>query len=79
MPKKKRKYPSKKKTTTPEGYREYKKLQMREYRRRKKDEFDRIVARMLQLDKKFLNNVLGSRPNTNPKKKKKTRKKGRKK
>jgi len=36
MPKVTRKYPSKKKTTTQEGYREYKKLQMREYRARKK-------------------------------------------
>ncbi|MCK4477995.1 hypothetical protein KAU88_05665 [Candidatus Bathyarchaeota archaeon] len=57
-----------------ESYNEY----MREYRRRKKDEFDRIMARMSQLDKKFLNNVLGSRPNAKPKKRK-TRKKGRKK
>jgi len=32
-----RKYPSKQKTTTPNGYREYKKLQMREYRNRKKE------------------------------------------
>lgn len=42
MPKKTRKYPSKKKTTTLNGYREYKKLQMREYRRRKKTQLRKL-------------------------------------
>ena len=43
MPKLTRKYPSKKKTTTPEGYNEYKKLQMREYRVRKKVELKELL------------------------------------
>jgi hypothetical protein len=36
MPKRKRKYPSKRKTTTLEGYKEYKMLQMREIRKQQK-------------------------------------------
>lgn len=47
---------------------------MRDYQRRKKAEFERIVARMSQLDKQFLNNVLGSKPNAKPKKKLKKKK-----
>ena len=49
LPKKTRKYPTEKKTTTPEGYREYKKLQMREYRARKKAEIENLKKKIQKL------------------------------
>jgi hypothetical protein len=38
-----RKYPSERKTTSPEGYREYKKLQMRDVRKHQREEIKAIV------------------------------------
>lgn len=37
-----RKYSTKKKTTTPEGYREYMKLYMRDVRRRRQDQLKQL-------------------------------------
>jgi len=71
--------PYKDKKKQAEYMRKYRTPYMRSYRRRKKAEFDRIVARMAQLDKKFLNDVFGTKPTTRRPKKKKPKKKTRRK
>ena len=55
MPKLTRKYPSTQKTTTPEGYREYKKFQMRERRAQQKPEVNRLRNRIpyLEMDERL--------------------------
>jgi hypothetical protein len=44
MPKTTRKFPTVQKTTTPEGNREYRKLQQKEFRERKKAEFKQALS-----------------------------------
>lgn len=53
MPKKGRKYPTKDKTTTPEGKRNYSKFAMREYRKRKAQELKELKNELNQLRKKL--------------------------
>src|SRR3990172_2907457 len=48
-PKLTRKFPSEQKTTTPEGKREYQKLQMREYRERKKTGREKLISEIKRI------------------------------
>jgi len=79
MPKRKRKYPSKEKTTTSEGYKEYKKLQMRDWRKQQKQLMEQMKRNVQQLQiryPKVYNNIFrnsGSLIGT-PNKKKRGRK-----
>jgi hypothetical protein len=50
MPNRKRKYPTKEKTTTPEGYKEYKRLQMRDWRKRKRELKKQLERDKLQME-----------------------------
>jgi hypothetical protein len=52
MPKVTRKYPTKDKTTTFEGNREYRKLQQRDFRKRKALEISQIKKRLALLEAK---------------------------
>jgi len=54
VPKKGRKYPTKDKTTTPEGRREYSKYAMREYRKRKAEKLKKMEEELKELRKKLL-------------------------
>lgn len=50
MPKTTRKFPTVQKTTTPEGNREYRKLQQKEFRERKKAEIVYLRQRAKELE-----------------------------
>ena len=76
MPKSERKYDTKEKTTTPEGYREYKRLEMRDRRKRKRElkkqlERDRQQMEQLRRIPDAFELIFGRRPQPKHKKHKK--------